>query len=143
MLINKILYVFFCIIAGSSIAAGFVAFIIMLGVFEKLATNFHAAKLAKRLETLTILGVTTATLIQLFEINLGLGVIGLFIFNLLGGIFIGCLAGALAETINLFPILSRRFGVRRLIPYILISASLGKMVGSLLQLLILDGVIKI
>ena len=37
MLIKTIAYCFFCICAGSAVSAGFVAFITMLGIFDKLA----------------------------------------------------------------------------------------------------------
>ena len=135
MLIKKVLYLVFCIIAGSATAAGFVAFITLLGVFQKLIEKYKTAKYIKNIETAIISGVTLFNLVYLLELPLPLGLWGMSIICLLGGIFTGCLAGALAETLNIFPILSRHFKIRDWLPYVLIAASLGKATGSIIQLL--------
>lgn len=135
MLIRKILFNCICIIAGSATAAGFVAFITLLGVFQKLIEKYKAAGYIKTIETSIIAGVTFFNLVYLFELSLPFGNWGMSIINLLGGIFVGCLAGALAETLNIFPILSRRFKIRQWLPYVLIAAAIGKACGSMLQLL--------
>ena len=135
MWIKTALYLFVCIIAGGAIAAGFVAFITLIGAFEKLNQHFKTGKHSKHVETSIILGVTFFNLIQLLPVSLGISTVYYLIFNLFGGIFVGCLAGALAETLNIFPIISRRFNIRTLLPYVIIFAALGKTVGSIIQLL--------
>ena len=135
MLIKTILFLCFCTTAGCATAAGYVAFITLLGVFQKLIEKYKASKYIKLLETVIITGVTSATLIDLFNIKLPFGIWGLVIFNLFGGVFVGCLAGALAETLNIFPILSRRFNIREWLPYVLVAAAIGKACGSIIQLL--------
>ncbi|MBQ9278530.1 MAG: stage V sporulation protein AB [Lachnospiraceae bacterium] len=135
MLIKKILYLCFCIIAGSATAAGFVAFITLLGVFQKLIEKYKTAKYIRIIETAIISGVTLFNLVYLYELSLPFNNWGMSIFCLSGGIFVGCLAGALAETLNIFPILSRRFKIRKWLPYVLIAAAIGKACGSLVQLL--------
>lgn len=137
MWIRTSLYLIFCLTAGGAISAGYVAFITLLGVFEKLAEKYKAYKYGRIIETLIICGVALGNIIYLFQINVHLGLTGLIIFNLFGGIFIGCLAGALAETLNVFPIISRRFAIRDLLPYVLIAAALGKAVGCIVHLLFL------
>lgn len=109
------------------------AFITLLGVFEKLAEKYKALNKRGVLEVLIILGVTTGNAVELFNIPIPLGTFGLGFYNLLGGIFIGCLAGALAETLSIFPILSRRFNIRENLPYILVAAAIGRAIGSLAQ----------
>ncbi len=118
---------------GGAVSAGYVAFITLLGVFEKLAEKYKASKYRYSLETFMILGVTLGNLVQLFQISLPFGSIGFFIYNLFGGIFTGCLAGALAETLDVFPILSRRLNLRKYFPYILVLAALGKILGCVIQ----------
>lgn len=125
-------------IAGGAIAAGFVSFIVLLGVFQKLSEKYKTAKYTTTLENFIIVGVTLANLLYLLELRLPFGIIGFGVFNLFGGLFIGCLVGALAETLNVFPIISRRYGIRRLLPYVLISAGLGKAVGSIIQLFLFN-----
>lgn len=135
MLIRKMLFLCFCTIAGSAIAAGYVAFITLLGVFQKLIEKYKAAGYIKAIETTIIAGVTLFNIVSLYNLPLPLGLWGLSIFNIIGGIFVGCLAGALAETLNIFPILSRRFKIRTWLPYVLIAAGIGKAIGSIIQLL--------
>ena len=126
MLIKTIAYCFFCICAGSAVSAGFVAFITMLGIFDKLAEQMKSGKGVHRIEALIIAGVTIGNAAYLF---------GFSIFNLFGGIFIGCLAGALAETLQVMPILSRRLGVRTWLPYVIAAAAIGKALGCAWQIL--------
>ncbi len=136
MLIRYTAYALFCGIAGGAISAGYVAFITLLGVFDKLSEKLKAAKYSYIIETLIILGVTTGNLVYLLQLRLPFGLIGFTFLEFMGGIFTGFLAGALAETINIFPILSRRIKLRKHLPYILIAAALGKTAGSLIQMLI-------
>lgn len=133
MLTNTLSFCLFCLVAGGATSAGYVAFITLLGVFEKLAEKYKALNKRVMLETLIILGVTIGNAVELFKIPIPLGTWGLAFFNLLGGIFTGCLAGALAETLSIFPILSRRFCIRNSLPYILVAAAFGKAFGSLAQ----------
>lgn len=135
MLIKPIIYFLICIIGGGATAAGYVAFITLLGVFEKISEKFKSNKHGKQIETFIILGVTLGNLIYIFQIPISTGVLFFSLFTFMGGIFTGCLAGALAETVDLFPILSRRLAIRDYLPYVLISASLGKAFGSIIQLL--------
>lgn len=135
MWIKTGLYIFFCGCAGGAISAGYIAFIALLGVFERLSEKYKAGKHSRKIENCIIIGVTLGNLIWLLDARLPIGLPGLFIFNLAGGIFTGCLVGALAETLKVFPIISRRFQIRKCLPYILIAAALGKAVGSALQLI--------
>lgn len=137
MLIKLILYNLFCVIAGGAISAGYVAFITLLGVFEKLSEKYKANKSLGFLEKSIILGVTFGNILHIFQTNISVGLTGVFIYTLFGGIFIGCLSGALAETLNLFPIISRKFKIRDFLPYVIIFAAFGKTVGSLIQLFLL------
>ncbi|MBR3599578.1 MAG: stage V sporulation protein AB [Lachnospiraceae bacterium] len=133
MLTNTIAFSLFCLTAGGATAAGYVAFITLLGVFDKLAEKYKALNKRALIELLIILGVTLGNAVEIFRIPISLGIPSLIAFNLLGGIFTGCLAGALAETLAIFPILSRRFSIRKHLPYILFAVALGKAVGSFIQ----------
>ena len=127
MLIKTIAYCFFCICAGSAVSAGFVAFITMLGIFDKLAEQMKSGKGVHRIEALIIAGVTIGNAAYLFGLRIPIGI--------RSGIFIGCLAGALAETLQVMPILSRRLGVRTWLPYVIAAAAIGKALGCAWQIL--------
>lgn len=137
MLIRLVLYNIFCVIAGGAISAGYIAFVTLLGVFEKLSEKYKINKSIGLLEKVIILGVAFGNFLHIFQINIPLGLIGVFVYTLFGGIFIGCLSGALAETLDLFPIISRKFKIRDFLPYVIIFAALGKACGSLIQLFLL------
>ncbi len=133
MLTNIILFCLFCFVAGGATSAGFVAFITLLGVFEKLAEKYKALDKRIAIEALIILGVTMGNTVEIFRIPILIGSLGYFIYNLLGGIFTGYLAGALAETLAIFPIISRRFSIRNYLPYVLIASAFGRALGSIIQ----------
>ena len=140
MSINLIFYYIFCMIGGSSIACGFVAFVTLLGVFEKLTTTSSTNKYVRPLEILIIVGVTVFNLFFLLSDKLPvkmfhLGFYPYLFVNLIGGIFLGCVAGALAEVLDVFPIISRRFGIRKHLPVILISAAIGKCIGCIIDII--------
>lgn len=131
--IKTLAYFCFCLVAGGAIAAGYVAFITLLGVFDKLAEKFKAHKHAKTIESIIIVGVTAGNFLYIQGIPLPFHEIAFSIFLLFGGIFTGCLAGSLAETLKIVPILSRRLCIRDGLPYVLIAAALGKMLGCMIQ----------
>ena len=58
----------------------------------------------------------------------GLAVLGLF-----SGIFVGGWILALAEIVNIFPILTRRIGLTKGLSLVVIAIALGKMSGSLIH----------
>ena len=54
MLIRKAIYYFVCVVSGCAIAAGFIAFITLIGVFEKLNEHFKTGKFSKNVETFIV-----------------------------------------------------------------------------------------
>ena len=136
MLIKTFAYCLFCICAGSAVSAGFVAFITMLGIFDKLGEQTKSGRQIHVIESMIISGVTVGNAAYLFGLRVPVGLAGFCIFNLFGGLFIGCLAGALAETLQVMPILSRRLNIRTWLPYVIAAAALGKALGCAWQILI-------
>ena len=53
-------------------------------------------------------------------------------FGLFAGIFVGCLALAIAEMLDTIPIFARRIGFRHGLGIVVLSIALGKAAGSLL-----------
>ena len=135
MLIKNFAYCLFCICAGSAVSAGFVAFITMLGIFDKLGEQTKSGRQIHVIESMIISGVTVGNAAYLFGLRVPVGFAGFCIFNLFGGLFIGCLAGALAETLQVMPILSRRLNIRTWLPYVIAAAALGKALGCAWQIL--------
>ena len=59
-------------------------------------------------------------------------------FALLTGVFVGVLAVALAEVLNVMPVMLRRSRLTQGLPWLLLAFALGKMAGSLVYFLV-DG----
>jgi stage V sporulation protein AB len=118
---------------GLVVAGGFLAFISLIGVVPRLASITKTAKYVTTYENSLIYGAFLGNLFSLYERTLPLGASALILPGLFGGIFVGCLAGALAEVVNVIPIFSRRIGLRKGIPYLVYALGIGKGLGSLIQ----------
>ena len=134
MLIRYILLAASAFAAGTAIAAGFFAFISLIGIFPKLIEKIKGNRHYMLIECLLAYGATIGNIIYIFNVSIPVTIIGMSVFTLLGGIFTGCLVGALAEVLNIFPILSRRFNIRRNMPYVIYVIAAGKLIGSIIGL---------
>ena len=54
------------------------------------------------------------------------------VFGLFAGIFVGCLALAIAEMLNTIPVFARRIGFRHGLGVAILAVALGKLAGSLI-----------
>ena len=94
--------------AGAAAAGGIFSFIIGLGVVSDLADRTHTGEQIRLYEDAVALGGILGTIWIIFQIPIPEGDWLLPAFGIFGGIFVGCWAMALAEILNLFPILIRR-----------------------------------
>ena len=129
MLIRLICYAAVAFIGGAAISSGYFAFISLIGVFPKLAEKVKGDRHYMLIECLLAYGAVVGNVIYLFNIRIPLLLPGLAFVTLFGGIFTGCLV------LNVFPIISRRFSVRRYIPYVIYAVAAGKLVGSIIGLI--------
>jgi stage V sporulation protein AB len=134
MLIRQVLLAISCAAGGIAIAGGYFAFISLIGVFPKLLEKVKGAKFTMLVECLLAYGAGIFNLVYVFNIRIPISWIGYSLLCLFGGIFVGCLAGALTEVLNVLPIMSRRLLIRRRMPYIVYGLALGKLIGSLICL---------
>ena len=58
------------------------------------------------------------------------------VYGLFGGMFVGCLALAIAEMLDSIPIFTRRIGFRHGIGIVILCMSVGKLLGSLIYFVI-------
>lgn len=118
---------------GVVVAGGFLAFISLIGVVPRLAAITKTADHVVTYENGLIYGAVLGNLLSLYEKKILLGSAFLILPGLFGGIFVGCLAGALAEVVNVIPIFSRRIKLRKGLPLLVYALALGKGIGSLIQ----------
>ena len=138
MLIRNLILIIYGLSAGGLIAGSFLAFLSMIGVIPRLAGITKTIKYARTYENCIALGGILGTAVFIYRWHIPLGYPMLIIFGFFGGVFIGCLIGALAEMLKSLPIFSRRIVLRDGIPYVIYAIAFGKMLGCWLQFYIFD-----
>ncbi|WP_071460024.1 stage V sporulation protein AB [Bacillus massilinigeriensis] len=118
---------------GLAVGAGFVAFLTVLGLIPRLTQLTKTKKLIHWYEWAVIFGAIAGTAGGLnfpvfyfpsfFAIPIGLA----------SGMFVGMLAAALTEVLNVLPILAKRVYVEDRIIALLMAIVFGKVFGSLFQ----------
>nr|WP_073289005.1 stage V sporulation protein AB [Anaerosporobacter mobilis] len=134
MLIRYSLLAIIGFAGGLIVAAGVFAFITLLGVLNRLASKTNTAKHILLYENMVILGGILGNTWFIYQWDIPFGIIGLILFGLFSGIFVGCQAMALAEVLDVIPIFAKRIKIKYGMPYIVASIAIGKAVGALFQL---------
>ncbi|MDD6035519.1 MAG: stage V sporulation protein AB [Lachnospiraceae bacterium] len=130
------LYYFTGISFGVAVAAGLFAFITTVGVVTRLAAGTKTAKHTMLYETIAIFGVTLANGLDIFRWEIFCGTLCRTAGGFFSGVFVGCLAAALAEVVNVFPVMIRRIRIKVGLPYIVLAFAVGKGFGSWYQLIL-------
>ena len=132
MWVSQILLATIGLSSGILVAGGLFGFIVSLGVVSDFADRTHTGKHILLYESIVALGGIFGNLFYLYEISMPQFSFVVGIFGLFSGIFVGAWAMALAETLNVFPIFVRRIKLVKIIPYIILSISIGKGIGSVI-----------
>lgn len=117
---------------GIVVASGVVAFIISLGIVPRYARITRTAKYVRIYEDCSMLGAFVGNILFLYSGSLPLGNIGLAVYGIFSGIFLGSWIIALGEVVNIFSVMARRIGITKGIGLIIIFMALGKTFGSLI-----------
>ncbi|MCI9231000.1 MAG: hypothetical protein HFH96_07820 [Lachnospiraceae bacterium] len=148
---------FFLILIGGSYgllaAAGVFTVLAAVGLVPRFAGKTHTAEYVTIYEEMVIFGTLTGCVLSVFSrycrfhawwqqrcpqyVNLldGAGTAFQAVFGLFAGMFVGCLALAIAEMLDSIPILTRRISFRHGLGLAIISMAAGKICGSLLYFL--------
>lgn len=118
---------------GMVAAGGMIALLIGLGITPRYAGITHTADKILLYEDATMLGAIGGNLFQLYGFSLPLGKWGLLVFGLCAGIYLGGWILALAEMVDVFPIIVRRIKLRWGIPLIILTIAIAKTLGSLIH----------
>lgn len=139
---------------GLIVSGGVFTVLISVGLIPRFAGKMHVARHIFVLEEMVVLGTLFGDFVSIFDdwANLGKWVVSrqifgagntagiwrmigyaiLLIFGVFSGIFVGCLALAIAEMLNTIPIFSRRIGFRHGLGFAILAVALGKLTGSLI-----------
>lgn len=134
-------------------SAGVFTVLASVGLIPRFAGKMHVAKKIFALEEAVVFGTLIGGFFSVFgnygqigafvlsrelfgsstvAIWKGTGNVVLMVGGLFAGMFVGCLAFAIAEMLNSIPIFARRIGFRRGLGVAVTSAALGKVMGSIL-----------
>lgn len=132
MLSKHIFLGFMGLISGVAVSAGTFAFLLVIGVIPRMIGKCNRAAETLHFENAVILGGIFGNIMSVFlNLRLPLGPLFLCAYGLSAGIFVGCLAVALAEILNTFPIMFRRFHLKTGLPWVMLFMAFGKSAGSL------------
>lgn len=139
MTISILFVMFVGLSAGLAVGSGFVAFLAVLGVIPRLTQLSKTMKLIVWYQWAVVCGAVAGGVASLQDPALFLPPFVLVPLGLAGGIFVGMMAAALTEVLNVFPILTKRIGMEeKLIPFMM-AFVLGKIAGSLYYWLYFSG----
>ena len=132
MWIEHVFLGFLGLAAGGAVAAGTFAFIIVIGVVPRMIAKSNRAEAILLFENMIVLGGITGCAASVFTgMPIPVGRWILSVYGLCAGIFVGCIAVALAEILNTFPILFRRFKIKEGLEWVMLAMALGKLCGSM------------
>lgn len=154
MFLRQILLAVIGVSAGLIVSAGVFTVLISVGLIPRFAGKMHVARKIFVLEEMVVFGTLAGGFFSIFS---DWGMIGewvrhqqlfgpgatdgtwdliatifLILFGLFAGIFVGCLALAIAEMLNTIPVFARRIGFRHGLGIAILAVALGKLLGSLL-----------
>ncbi|NCC17093.1 MAG: stage V sporulation protein AB [Clostridia bacterium] len=124
--------------SGAAISAGIFAFIAAMGIIPRMAQRSKTEKYIRLYEDMVLLGGIFGTTSMYIDYRFPTLPVVAGGYALATGIFVGVLAMALAEVLNVMPIMLRRNRITKGLPWLVLSFALGKMLGSLLYFLV-DG----
>ena len=137
---------------GLGVSGGVFTTLIAVGLIPRFAGKTHTAKHIFLYEEMVVCGTIFGGLVSVFfpfltvakwagrmpawqEIYPYIGTLFLVVYGLFAGIFVGCLALAIAEMLDSIPIFARRMKFRHGIGIVILCMAIGKTLGSLLYFL--------
>ncbi|ABR48375.1 stage V sporulation protein AB [Alkaliphilus metalliredigens QYMF] len=118
---------------GIIVGSGIVALLTLLDIIPRLGQLTKTYQSTSLYESIIILGATFGAFTSLTKVGFSMGPITIVIVGFTVGTFIGLLASALAEVMNVIPVLIRRFRLDGYILYVVYSLIFGKVIGSLIH----------
>lgn len=137
MFLKSVFMIVVGLCSGIGVAAGTFAFLIVIRVIPRMVQKAKLEHKIIYIENIVFRGIMFGTVLSLFSWKKRwlfelLGKTLLTIFGMSSGIFVGCLAVALAEILDTFPIFFRRIHLKEEIGEVLLfTMALGKLIGSL------------
>lgn len=151
-ILQKIFIAIISASAGFAVSGGVFTTLIVIGLMPRFAGKTHTAGHIFFYEEMVVIGAIFGTIFSVFypffqfykwignspvweTVYIILGQLFLCLYGFFAGIFVGCLALAIAEMLNSIPIFARRTKFRHGIGVVILFMALGKSVGSFIYFL--------
>ncbi|KXZ39388.1 stage V sporulation protein AB [Alkalithermobacter thermoalcaliphilus JW-YL-7 = DSM 7308] len=118
---------------GIVVGSGVVALLTLLDIIPRLCQITRSYSYIGLYQIILIVSTFLGSMFSLMNYSLKLGIYFLVFSGFSYGIFVGMLASALAEAVDVIPIIGRRLNIDKYMKYIIISLILGKSFGSILN----------
>jgi stage V sporulation protein AB len=130
---EAILAAFIGLAGGVAVGSGMVAFLVVLDIIPRLAQITRSYGNIHMYEAAVVTGSLVFTWVDFGDGKLHLFPMGTALVGLFAGCFVGMLAAALTEIINVLPILAKRVGMGSYMILLLMAMIFGKVIGSLFE----------
>lgn len=150
MFIKYLFLGFFALSGGMIVSGGVFTVLVAVGLIPRFADKTHTAKHIFLYEEMVIWGTITGCFFSVFSSwgqigyfvtdslkissslwkNIGTGILA--IIGIFSGMFVGCLALAIAEMLDTIPIFSRRIQFKKGLGIAVLCVAIGKVLGSIL-----------
>jgi len=129
---------------GMLASAGVFTVLVAVGLVPRFAGKTHTGNKVLVYEEMVVFGTIFGGLISVFSPFLSfwkwipgwVGTTFVATYGLFGGMFVGCLALAIAEMLDSIPIFNRRIGFRHGIGIVIFCMAIAKLLGSLIYFVI-------
>lgn len=134
----RLLFAVIGLSCGVITAGGIFGLITKLQLITRFADASNTSKYLIHYENAILWGATIGNIIYIFPISIDIPFANIFFifFSIVTGIFVGCLGMALAETLNVTSVFSRRLRLHSHLGTIVLAAAIGKFFGSLFYFMI-------
>ncbi|MGG1675076.1 stage V sporulation protein AB [Neobacillus sp. NRS-1170] len=133
MTIKIVAIIFLGLASGLAVGSGFVAFLTVLGIIPRLTQLTKTMKMIQQYEWAVVIGALSGVLASLRDPLFPISAYFLIPLGITGGVFVGMLAAALTEVLNVLPILAKRIRLDGEIVILIMAIVLGKIFGSIFQ----------
>ncbi len=131
------IFVMFCGLAGGiAVGSGLVAFLVVLNIIPRLAQISSSYAKIHLYEGAVVFGALFFTVTDFSDMRFHFSPVGTGAIGLFHGVFVGMLAAALTEVLNVLPILAKRLRIDGYMVWLLMAMVFGKVLGSLFDWLV-------
>ncbi|MFA5575719.1 MAG: stage V sporulation protein AB [Tissierellaceae bacterium] len=138
MLIRYIVMVTITFGGGVIVGGAMVAFITILRILPRLAQFTETEESLKLYQVTMIVSIGLSIIMYFAKFNFGLPRLSVVPIGFVYGIFIGILSSALAEVLNVIPVISKKIKVKKDLKYLIWALVGGKVMGSLIYWIYLN-----